>query len=414
MKKGNKCLNGSIWLLLLVWFLFSGCQQKDIQDDTYIEGQDSQFMFQSQGLPTTIAASEDGYYVSMGCFLYYMDKQTKTPVILCNKPNCRHENETDPEKVYNCNAYVHSQLPGAYLAWYRENLYTVSNYNPATGNDKPELIKISPDGSKRDTVYTFDGEPSFMTLHRGTLYFNAQRYGTDGSSDYQLVALPLSNPKKAEVIYQGDLEDGYVSDIQCFGTHLYFEEFGMGDDSIQLKIMHYNLLTKETKRIFTDDDHTLPSNPIITNKRLYYALTDKSTIDMYNTSPITETFYTASLDGSSNSTAFTLQESGEKFTDGKYIYVIFDDYPKNRRLLRILNEEGKRIDEIDVSFLPVGQTLCGGDSSSFLIKYKDSDSFYLKYINKEDFGKGNLLPNLLLQRDSDKMMPAIVYQNSQQ
>lgn len=412
MKKGKTLIRGLIWSFMLIWIIFSGCQPMDIQDDDYIEGQDSQFMFQSQSLTATIAASKEGYYVSMGCFIYYIDKQTKTSAILCNKPNCQHENETNPENVYNCNAYIHSPSPGAYLAWYRGNLYTVSNYNPATGNDKPELVKISPDGSKRDTIYVFDGDPSFMTVHRGILYFNAQQYATDGSSNYQLVALPLLNPKKLESIYQGSLENGYVSDIQCFGRNLYFKEVGIGESSLIVKSMYHNLLSKETKRLFTNDNQMIPSNPMIVDSRVYFNLTDQSTIDMHSTVPITESIYTASLDGSDSSPAFVLHESGEKFTDGKYIYVIYDDYTHNRRLLRVLNTDGSRIDEIDISFLPIGQTLCGGDTSSLLIKYKDNNSYYLKYINKEDFGKGNLTPNLLLQVETDKAMPAIVYKSS--
>ena len=102
MKKILAFLCASILLVSLC----AACQSKELPD-TYVEGSDYQymqlesrrfFMMQSQG--------SKAFYLLHGNYIYFIDEGSDMILPLCNKADCLHDKETDPEKYSYCNACI--------------------------------------------------------------------------------------------------------------------------------------------------------------------------------------------------------------------------------------------------------------------------------------------------------------------
>jgi len=128
MKKRNLASS----LLLLIFTLttlaaLTGCAPSYRDGDDYIWGQDFQFSFAIQGNRRSLAESESGYYLLSGEYLYYADKETMRPVILCGRPNCRHNEETSEDTGPLCHAFVHTGMASAYITFFDGALYVLSD-----------------------------------------------------------------------------------------------------------------------------------------------------------------------------------------------------------------------------------------------------------------------------------------------
>ena len=86
--------------------ILSGCdsgnhfQAPDVYEDlpdTYVESADYPIGFDGGASGPFVAPTENGYYFLGGRHLYYMDKDSLSPQILCNRPECTH-------KTADCNA----------------------------------------------------------------------------------------------------------------------------------------------------------------------------------------------------------------------------------------------------------------------------------------------------------------------
>ncbi len=75
-----------------------------------------------------VAEAPAGYYFISGYYLYYADRETMEAIPLCNKPDCKHHEETDDSKVYECNAFL-GLVP--YVQYYEGALYAVEGVNVA-------------------------------------------------------------------------------------------------------------------------------------------------------------------------------------------------------------------------------------------------------------------------------------------
>lgn len=121
-----------------------------------------------------ITKAEKGYYFLAGDFLYYMDSGTMTPVIVCNKPECKHEKETDPEKVWQCNAFIGCESGNPFIQYYEGNIYCTSSINNIGTNNMEVsgewLVQINKDGTERKTICAIEDKDAFLALHRGYIY----------------------------------------------------------------------------------------------------------------------------------------------------------------------------------------------------------------------------------------------------
>lgn len=86
------------FIILCVLLIISGCSKnKPTYQDAYILEDDYQY-YLSHGA----AENEQGYFftrfdANTGILVYYLDKESMKATVLCNKPECKHDDE-------NCNA----------------------------------------------------------------------------------------------------------------------------------------------------------------------------------------------------------------------------------------------------------------------------------------------------------------------
>ena len=100
MKKFLACL-----LFAVLAIGIAACQKGNF-GDTYIEGQDQQYMYTDLFYSTQkMTESEEGYYFLHQNYLFFADRDTLAVSPFCDKPGCLHEKETETSKTWKCNAY---------------------------------------------------------------------------------------------------------------------------------------------------------------------------------------------------------------------------------------------------------------------------------------------------------------------
>src|SRR5699024_5721988 len=113
-------------LCMLVLFLTAcGSDQAEVESEEFNLETDFQSEYYDWTTePHPIVEVENGYYMLVGYYLYYVDKETMEYTPLCNKPNCLHQEETDQMKVMDCNAMVRlDRLICTNLNYYKQHLY---------------------------------------------------------------------------------------------------------------------------------------------------------------------------------------------------------------------------------------------------------------------------------------------------
>ncbi|MHB8063341.1 MAG: hypothetical protein ACYDG2_12010, partial [Ruminiclostridium sp.] len=370
--------------LIIYLIVLSGCGSKTITENSYIKGQDFQYMYFEQGSSIIMAETENGYYFFSGWYLYYADKQTMKPVILCSKPNCLHDTETDPKKVYNCNAFFRSPGVLPFIAYYDGDIYVMST-EFGKGKNEYELVKISFDGTKRKSILSFDVEPTSLAIHRGKLYYTQTAYDKNQKSIYAIREFDLKkfNAKPKE-IYTGVLEGGNIQDLMCYGNNLYFLEFAHNEKSFSNINMRYNIITGKAVRLFSDinyNDMEISSYPAIYNGKLYYS------VAKYNTdgTAITKESFVCDLNGENKKKIFEVDKDSIILADQYYLYsndIIWssDAKSKDKQKLRILDKDGMKIDSISTGNINDNSSiLCGGESHLF-IKTSTENKFQIFYV----------------------------------
>lgn len=413
MKKYLK--NIYIIAILMIFLIMSyGCGNSQYTENTYIEGQDFQYMYFRQGTTPIMAETEKGYYFFSGYYLYYADKQAMKPVILCNKPNCLHDEETDPKKVYSCNAFF-SNGATPFIACYGGSIYLLSSVL-GKGGQETELLRVSYDGTKRKSILKFDVKPTFLAIHRGKLYYEETAYDKNQKSIYSIKVFDINKLNaKPEDIYTGSLEGGHIQDLMCYGNSLYFLEFAHNKKSFTSIQMRYDILTGKTGRLFTDvdsDDLVLASCPSIYNGKIYYS------VSKYNADGTVQTknSFVCDLDGNNKKETFNIDKDSVFLADRQYLYsndIIWsaDAKPKEQQKLRVLDGNGQVIDSIHTgSINDNSSVLCGGDQHLFIISGTEN-KFQIFYADKKQVGSGKIELKPFFEIDRDRMTPAIVTGN---
>ena len=257
--------------LLLALLCACGTTSRYPTDNEYHPETDCAFYLASFYSGTRLAETEKGIYFSVNNTLLYFDYDTMDSIPLCSKPNCMHNNETDPEKQAQCEAYFPA------ISWYsRVYLYNQSLYvfhRTGIGSQYSALTKVSLDGTERKTLFTFECFiPSYAIVHRGRFYCvvetvseNAERFG-------ELRSYSLDAPREEPVChfkYKGRPNyESVINELFAYGNNVYFIERQDDNTEVEhiLDIVSGELMTLE----IPDGFDTSSSNLIFDNSLLSF------------------------------------------------------------------------------------------------------------------------------------------------
>jgi hypothetical protein len=397
-----------IFFLFTTVLVLASCGNKKITEDSYVSGQDYQYMYFTQAYNSHMVEGKDGYYFFSGNYLYYADKKTMKPVIMCNKPNCLHDMETDPRKTINCNAFFESGN-GTFLAYYDGELYTISNIITKEKRGS-ELIKLSADGTKRKSILEFSSEPTSLAIHRGKIYYTQIAYDKNQKANYKISEVDLKKLNaKPEDIYIGNLEGGTIQKLLAYGNSLYFMERS-NKGNISSRTMRYDILSKKTNSLLMDEEKNKEgfTYPTIYDNNLWYF----KRIFNLDYSVRESKLYESDLKGENQKESFKIDYFCNALSDGNYLYLkdvfVEGGRPKEKRSLDVLDNSGKVINSIDIASLSDDhKVICGGDDHLFIENYTE-DLYQIFYLDKKQFGSGKLEMKPFFEIERKRMNPQVI------
>jgi hypothetical protein len=363
--------------MLVIFWILSGCTSAPANlGDTYLLGQDDQYYFEKNAQAQSMAETKDGYYFFSGpasVFLYYMDKKTMKPVILCNKPNCLHTDETDSFKVMDCNACMYEY--NLNLVYYNENLYVGGNSLTSVDNIY-SIYQVSLDGTQRKKIYTFKNIPDRWIIHRGYIYFtiddNAIIQGQEANTKTtcKLYRLDMSHINSTPTLLY-ETNGVYERTLRLLGYQngVYWLTIGFEDGSMT-KVsgiaIKYNIIDEKAD--------------VFGNNIIYLSACNGKLIVRCDDGKM----YMSNQDGSDKKEIGKIGNGGFIYCDGvNYIYcdtlpMAFNEQGgsqgnKNLRSLLVYNMQGKLVNTINIA--PLGKDMCyGGNDEFFFIPDNRSTS----------------------------------------
>jgi len=389
-------------ILTLTMALLSGCSPKILYENRYIKGQDQQFYYHCNESAQPMAESENGYYFFGGNYLYFVDKANMTPVIVCNKPNCLHNEETDPTKILYCNAFFEGAKS---LFYYNGSLYIFVTHTTIT--HESEFLKVSLDGTRRKTLFRVDGSISSSALHRGVLYYAAQVWDANGQTIMRVSAAKLNG--KSKEIYKETFGYGNVNDIICYGNYVYFNTFNYTEDGRFEKMVRHNILTEETEVLFDNPNMVSIGKPSFINDKMYYRKTKTRIPDM---SLEYQEGFLADLDGSNANNNFDPGFPVDVNSDGQYLYARDIEWspfskPVDEQQLTIYTIDGEVVNNVPTGSFGRIQRLIPGGKEHMFLQQEDNDFLRIYYAEKSQISTGNIEWKLLFEIEREKMYPVV-------
>ena len=388
----------------------SGCSslQYDSLPDSYNAETDYPQMFYRSAVGPYVTPSENGYYFIAGSFIYYMDQANLNPVILCGRPECQHELETDPEKVWKCNGYI-STVGNNFIQYYEKSLYVIGYDIENTALQKKFfLYRFSPDGKSREVVRQINGEEAVQmsAIHRGYFY----QYTRDENSQYHLWRMPLDKDDPADEIYTSPQNTVY-SELYFWGNQIYISEWHPDESNVYRgQIEAYNVESNSTEILLTNkiNDGHYSISGIDENKIFfqYYQFAEDSNIDpsqVFSYDLKTgEQDFVGSIPVESG-TYPTLLRSTQEWIVSQESNT--EDYEELSRMLLILDDNFETKRELSLSYLPKRYSIAPGDDKYAFIWYWDATYTYcLDVVDKQD----KWTPQNILKKTFDELNPYVV------
>lgn len=388
----RKILKKRLIILSILVLVLTACRS----EQTVIESEEFNLEtdFQSEYYDLNLDAHpmvevEDGYYIIVGYYLYYVDKETMEYTPLCNKPNCLHQKETDQMKVMDCNAMVRlDYLMCTSLNYYQQHLYIAAIELLTDENGMPErkyvMDKISLDGGEREIIHEFENPVDTAIVHRGYIYYssNFSQIGSDKKTS--VYRIPIEGGAE-ELVYSAE-KDNQISYLRVIGTNLSFTEY---DEEYEDQVCQYNLMNGEVKKISFESGIDVVGDRIA-NGRIYYR-TLKQYQD-YNT-------WSTNLDGSDERE----EDFISQYQDDSYYY---ETNPEDKTQTVYEWETQKKVTEF--SQLVRGGSFFAGKEKLFWYGLNDDGGTKVSYIDREDISKGDKAVKVLMDFSSEETHPGIV------
>ena len=104
--KRRMCMIVVALVAVVIIYIF-GSKHTRLWSDTYVEGQDHPYMYQTyMGIATAYVKGSHDYYFMRGKFLYRFDPETRKVSPLCTQEDCLHSREVDSNQYNMCYANV--------------------------------------------------------------------------------------------------------------------------------------------------------------------------------------------------------------------------------------------------------------------------------------------------------------------
>lgn len=353
--------------LTVIVFLFSlsGCNTDKYVSlpDEYVAETDYPLNFLTTYNRVPIAPGEGGYYFTMGDFLFFMDGETKEIAPVCSRPDCRHENESDENLVWKCNAHV-GTFHSKFLQVYEGNIYCLSS--GGQGEDgkldisaSSRLLKVALDGTAHEFLCPMPLNLEFTAIHRGYLYYAYD--SADGSTLGVYRKKMTQLDEDAETVLE--MPKTTLETVLLLGSQLYVNCYTDSEIGILYDI---DLNSKEVSRI--EGQYGLVG--VVQNNLLLTEVEseDERIFGVYDRKTDT---YTRRFTVPSRDESFAYPEYA---SDGTYLYqfrrpVDFFDYmgteaydPDIGNLtMAVYDMEGKQIDRVDLPNLSAAISFAPGD-----------------------------------------------------
>lgn len=335
---------------------FSGSEYNFNKDDQY-------YITKSNGPRSTMAECENGYYFFSGpeeAYLYYMDKSTMKPVLMCNKPDCLHTEETNPSKTIYCNAFFLNT--NYFLVFYDSYLYVIGSTTNSPMDTSMSLYKISPDATTRKRLFTFNEDIYNLIIHRGYAYFsvNETAYSKDDLSlkaVSKVYRISLNNTGKApELLFTYEGYKPVAMGLVGYGDAVYFKCSYYEDLSLSFQktiLYRYDCVGNVCKEFIED-----ATKWVFFNESLFFCDSNQQ-------------IYTCRLNGSDIRKMENVK--GSPFgADENYIYLSWSGDPDKQRRLLVYDKNGRAVESFQIG----RGILYGGDNKYFFIYERDGSYEY--------------------------------------
>lgn len=365
--------------IILCAMVFAGCSATANIDytDTYIFGQDSQESYIRYESSLYYAADDSSYYFFNpdNRFLYVIDKSKHICRPLCNKSDCLHDKEISYKNQKKCNAYIDTEYEC--MVYNDGYIYCMDE---AEVEDKDgiyrlsaEIIKISTDGSKRETVYaTSDYSIRRLKIHRGYMYFEGVIIESDGTavgSNKALFRLPLTGGEPEELLSCYKNQDAFIIDTRFYGNHIFIEVAYKGEN----KIINYDLTTDT----YIDTSEKLTHE----SESLFTIFNDKLIFESGNI------IYECDFDGGNERKIIDCKKKlgGYQYyfpytNDGEHLIISpADDFNSSDKVIFCDKDYNIEVHTLPIKF----RAEIGFDKNAFIYYDEENSSLYL--VNKSDF-----------------------------
>ena len=397
----------TIMFVCLVSFLGACENEKIVYEDTYIAGQDFQYMYYGNNYEfgLSMAETEEGYYKLWNNYIYFIEKDTKNTVPLCGKLDCLHEEEEGNSKK-NCNAYVYSE--DGYLYYFQNQLYVRgTKYDEENKNYYSVFYEISLDGSKKDIICTIKEESINMWIvHRGKIYYTINKKMEDEKEHIVLKSIDLLNHNKKETLLSfEDIYSGTVQEIQAYGNYVYLYIDGFKQDITQDLSVDWaknwvnrwiclDIRTGEEKELFTEQKEDGKVVKMVQTIRFWQ---DCLWYSYYNLSEEKEegtNVYTCNLDGTNKKEWMKLEDSNDCFTADEEYFYVYNTWRdgvvegSEEPVMWIYDKNGKQIDTATIQ-VPACTHFAPGSKDSFWQMQTEEDVSMFLYLEKGKIGTHN-------------------------
>ncbi|MEA4825007.1 MAG: hypothetical protein VB111_12985 [Clostridiaceae bacterium] len=342
-------------------------------------------MYNGRAPGRNIAESEDGFYITAGNYLYFLDLTQGKALPLCSKPNCLHAQEAAAPEA--CNAYFFPFDSVGAPVFYTDGKLYVFTYTAASpfGKRQLALTEVSADGAARKDLYTFStselGASSRMLVHRGCFYV-VLRQMTETDVSYSVWQYPLD--KKGEpkcLLSSADVPDYINFDhIYAADDYLYFlADLTASSEPVSLRL---SIPDRTLERLYNIGD----AGHWISETRVYGDTLFNIVIALERQTSDVDGY--VQRQGESEPSFWGTLPLGQIVADDLYVYQLdlYYDTAASRKSLRIYTQTGALLMEYPVEDeIPDYRNLYVG-KEQVLLSAKDNSAYW--YFDKSDIPSG--------------------------